>query len=207
MIVTVNSSQYNFKEIELSISNRNQENIFRKNTKRTLSYVLHKALNQPTNRLNKIASAHIERYSRYLDFTLGEFLYTLKENNNLDYLSYLNGYGDKRFCDFKLVSTMSNSKGLYCYIVDQKIQYIGRSKKTFGERIKEYGKITPYNCLIDGQNTNCKINSIINDNSYVKIGLFEMNNSSDSEIEKLEKDLIKYLNKEEGLDLWNKQLN
>jgi hypothetical protein len=34
-----------------------------------------------------------------------------------------------------------------------------------------------------------------------------MNNSSDSEIEKLEKDLIKYLNKEEGLDLWNKQLN
>ena len=207
MIVTVNSSQYNFKEIELSISNRNQENIFRKNTKRTLSYVLHKALNQPTNRLNKIASAHIERYSRYLDFTLGEFLYTLKENNNLDYLSYLNGYGDKRFCDFKLVSTMSNSKGLYCYIVDQKIQYIGRSKKTFGERIKEYGKITPYNCLIDGQNTNCKINSIINDNSYVKIGLFEMNNSTDSEIEKLEKDLIKYLNKEEGLDLWNKQLN
>lgn len=207
MIVTVNSSQYNFKEIELSISNRNQENIFRKNTKRTLSYVLHKALNQPTNRLNKIASAHIEKYSRYLDFTLGEFLYTLKENNNLDYLSYLNGYGDKLFCDFKLVSTMSNSKGLYCYIVDQKIQYIGRSKKTFGERIKEYGKITPYNCLIDGQNTNCKINSIINDNSYVKIGLFEMNNSSDSEIEKLEKDLIKYLNKEEGLDLWNKQLN
>lgn len=207
MIVTVNSSQYNFKEIELSISNRNQENIFRKNTKRTLSYVLHKALNQPTNRLNKIASAHIEKYSRYLDFTLGEFLYTLKENNNLDYLSYLNGYGDKLFCDFKLVSTMSNSKGLYCYIVDQKIQYIGRSKKTFGERIKEYGKITPYNCLIDGQNTNCKINSIINDNSYVKIGLFEMNNSSDSEIEKLEKNLIKYLNKEEGLDLWNKQLN
>lgn len=207
MIVTVNSSQYDFKEIELSISNRNQENIFRKNTKRTLSYVLHKALNQPTNRLNKIASAHIELYSRYLDFSLGEFLHTLKENNNLDYLSYLNGYGDKRYCDFQLVSTMSNSKGLYCYIVDQKIQYIGRSKKTFGERIKEYGKITPYNCLVDGQNTNCKINSLINENSNVKIGLFEMNNSSDSEIEKLEKDLIKYLNKEEGLDLWNTQLN
>jgi hypothetical protein len=207
MIVTINSSQYNFKEIELSISNRNQENIFRKNTKRTLSYVLNKALNQPTNRLNKIASAHLERYSRYLDFTLGEFLYTLKENNNSDYLSYLNGYGDKRYCDLKLVSTMSNSKGLYCYIVDQKIQYIGRSKKTFGERIKEYGKITPYNCLIDGQNTNCKINSKINEISKVNIGLLEMNDSTDREIEELEKKIIRHLNFDLGLDLWNSQIN
>jgi hypothetical protein len=119
----------------------------------------------------------------------------------------LNGYGDKRYCDLKLVSTMSNSKGLYCYIVDQKIQYIGRSKKTFGERIKEYGKITPYNCLIDGQNTNCKINSKINEISKVNIGLLEMNDSTDREIEELEKKIIRHLNFDLGLDLWNSQIN
>ena len=207
MRVLINGLEYFFEEIELLISNRNQENIFRDNTKRTLSYVLNKALNQSKNRLNKIATSHFKQYSEYLDVPLGEFLYLLKANNNNDYLAYLNGFGDKRYCEFNLNSILSNSKGLYCYIVDERIQYIGRSKKTFGERIKEYGKITPYNCLIDGQNTNCKINSIINNHSNVKIGLFEMNDRTNREIEELEKEIIKYLNSISGFDLWNTQFN
>ena len=207
MIIYLNGLEYNFEEFELQVNNRNQENIFSKNSKRSLGYVLKKALNEPKTRLKKIASIHTEKYSKFLNYSLGEFLLYLKENNNSDYLEYLNGYGDKLYCEFKLEPTLAKSKGLYCYIIDNRIQYIGRSKKTFGERIKEYGKITPYNCLIDGQNTNCKINSLINENSNVKIGLFEMNNCSDKEIERLEKDLIKYLNNDKGLDLWNTQLN
>ncbi len=207
MTINLNGLEYNFQEFELRVINRNQENIFSKNSKRSLGYVLNKALIDPKTRLKKIASIHTEKYAMFLNYTLGEFLLYLKENNNPDYLEYLNGYGDKLYCEFKLDPTLSKSKGLYCYIIEEKIQYVGRSKKTFGERIKEYGKITPYNCLIDGQNTNCKINSLINENTNVKIGLFEMNNSSDEEIEKLERDLIKYLNNDEGLELWNTQLN
>ncbi len=207
MRICINGFEYFFEESELIILNRDQENIFRGNVKRTLSYVLNKAISQSKNRLNKIASSNLERYSEYLHLPLGEFLFMLKENENIDYLKYLNGFGDKRYCEFNFDSRLSNSKGLYCYITDERIQYIGRSKKTFGERIKEYGKITPYNCLIDGQNTNCKINAIINNHSNVKIGLFEMNDRTDKEIEDLEKEIIKYLNSDSGFDLWNTQLN
>lgn len=207
MTINLKGLEYNFQEFELRVINRNQENIFSKNSKRSLGYVLNKALIDPKTRLKKIASIHTEKYAMFLNYTLGEFLLYLKENNNPDYLEYLNGYGDKLYCEFKLDTTLSKSKGLYCYIIDEKIQYIGRSKKTFGERIKEYGKITPYNCLIDGQNTNCKINSKINEISKVNIGLLEMNDSTDREIEELEKKIIRHLNFDLGLDLWNSQIN
>lgn len=207
MIINVNGIEYLFEEFELIITNRNQENIFRKNLKRDLNYVLNKALIQPKKKLNRFANIHLEKYADYLNLPLGEFLFDLKINNNNDYKLYLNKFGDKHYCDFKLDSNLLQSKGIYCFIVNERIIYIGRSKKTFEERINEYGKITPYNCLIDGQNTNCKINSKINDLQNVNIGLYQMNNCSNNEIEKIEKKIIKYLKINLGYELWNTQVN
>jgi hypothetical protein len=206
MIIKTKDGDFQFQEIQIKIQKRNIKNIFT-NNKKTLGYKLHKALNNKKDSLYKIAEFQLKKYEQYLDQNFGEFLKQLKENNNDDYKLYLNKYGDLSYCEFKL-NQFTNDKGLYCYIIENRVIYIGRSKKTFKERINEYGRITPYNCLIDGQATNCKVNSKINNlnQEIITMGFLIMNEFSDTEISTLEKKIIKFLN-ENGEDLWNSQLN
>ena len=206
MIIKKNIKNYEFVEFDLIVSNRNQNNIFKNNLK-SLGYRLEKASLNKKDRLHKLSKIHIEKYKLQLSLPLGEFILNLKSNGNPDYKLYLNKYGDKNYCEFS-ISDYESDKGLYCYVINDKITYIGRSKKTFKERFYEYGKITPYNCLIDGQATNCKINSLINDlsDSKIKIGIYIMNEASDKEISLLEKEIIKELINQ-GYSLWNKQVN
>ena len=203
MKIKINDETISFEVIEIEIKNRNQENIFLGN-KKTLEYKLQKAINKPKDRLHKIAKNQKMKYKDYLDVELGKFLMHLKEINNPDFRLYLNKYGDSKYCNYT-ISKFKNDKGIYCYIVDDQIVYVGRSKKTFAERFKDYGKITPYNCLIDGQVTNCNINSKVNNLEKLKAGFYIMNDSSDKEIESLEKRVINSLKGNGGL--WNVQKN
>ncbi|RZJ53277.1 MAG: hypothetical protein EOO44_09065 [Flavobacterium sp.] len=113
---------------------------------------------------------------------------------NKDYRSYLNKYGDSKFCNYKIDSHLKD-KGIYCYIVDEQIMYIGRCRKNFNLRINcDYGNITAYNSLIGGQATNCHINSIINEVSKektVSVGIFSMIDKSNEEIVDTEKLILK----------------
>lgn len=203
MQIIVDNQIVDFDIINLSITNRNQNNIFKNNLKKTLQYRLDKAIKNKEDRLHKLASSLKEKYSLLLNLKLGEFLIKLKNESNDDYKLFLNKYGDNFFCEFKITKHQKD-KGIYCYILNNKIVYIGRSKKTFGERFKDYGKITPYNCLIDGQSTNCNINSKVNKLKSLKVGFHVMNNITDKEIEIFEKKIIKTLIDK---NLWNIQRN
>lgn len=188
MKIKLKNNLVEFEVISLNVFERNIENIFNAN-KKSLKYVLDKAAKNKKNRLNKIAVSHLSKYSDKLNLNLGEFLYQLKKDNNPDYKFYLNKYGDEKYCYFR-IDKFLNDKGIYCYIVDNEIKYVGRCKKTFKERFNEYGKITPYNCLIDGQATNCNINSKINNLDSVMVGIFSMTNNSDEDIIKMEKNIL-----------------
>ena len=190
MELLIENTIINFEIIPVTIIQRDFENIFLDN-KKTLRYSLDKAITDKKNRLNKIASEHLTKYSTLLDLNLGEFLFRLKSESNSDYKLYLNKYGDRRYCIYK-IDQFLNDKGIYCYVVDNKIKYLGRSRKTFKERFNEYGKITAYNCLIDGQATNCHINSIINSIDNVFVGIYKMTNKSDEEIKEMEKRILKH---------------
>ena len=76
---------------------------------------------------------------------------------------FLNKYGDLTYSKFWIDdSCMIVAKGLYLYLLYNKIQYIGRCKDSFRKRINQgYGTIHPKNCFIDGQATNCHINALI----------------------------------------------
>lgn len=189
MTINLNGREINFQTIEIKIIERNIENIFKDNKKK-LSYKLEKAIKNPKDRLYHIAEEQKLKHKNFLDLTLGEFLLKLKSDGNLDYEAYLNKYGDKKYCIYK-IEKFEKDKGIYCYIVENVIVYIGRSKKNFKQRFSEYGKITAYNCLIDGQSTNCNINSKINNLDNVKVGFHLMTHSSDEDIMLLEKVLIK----------------
>ena len=79
--------------------------------------------------------------------------------------------------------------------MDGGIKYIGRCTDNFAKRINNgYGKIHPKNCFVDGQSTNChinsKINSKINDSFVVKVGIIKMDDKTTKEIKTYEKKLL-----------------
>ena len=88
-----------------------------------------------------------DKYKSHLDKKLGDFLKHLKESNDSNYLCFLNKYGDNKFCKFNIYNHL-NDKGIYCYIKNDKIKYIGRCTDNFKKRINHgYGKIHPKNCF------------------------------------------------------------
>jgi GR25 family glycosyltransferase involved in LPS biosynthesis len=201
MRITVKNEVIEFQIIDLEITNRDQENIFIGN-KKTLLYRLNKAILNPKDYLHSIAQQQRDKYPMFHNMNLGEFIFILKSEGNLDYKLYLNKYGDKKYCNYS-IRRFQNDKGIYCYIVEDRIIYVGRSKNTFIRRFKDYGNITPYNCLINGQATNCNINSRVNELDNIKVGFYLMNNSTNEQIEKLEQQIINTLKIE--FDLWNIQ--
>ena len=71
------------------------------------------------------------------------------------------------------------------------VKYIGRCKDSMKKRINQgYGKIHPKNCYLDGQTTNCHINSMITEASN-KVTLWLCEMQILSEIEIIEKELIR----------------
>ena len=184
--INLTNMSLKFEIIPICIINRNIENIFVDN-KKTLLATLKKAISDPKNRLHSLSNEHINKYSEFHNHSLGDFILYLKNSSNSDYKLYLNKYGDSKFCSYKIKNFLKD-KGIYCYIVNDEIKYIGRCKKSFKIRINnDYGKITPYNCLINGQSTNCNINSRINNIYSVRVGIYVMTNKTDCEIMQMEK--------------------
>ena len=134
-----------------------------------------------------------------LNQPLGDFLLGLKRKNNPFYRKFLNQYGDKTYCSFYIDDTENiTAKGLYAYSMDGQIKYIGRCFDNFRKRINQgYGHIHPKNCYIDGQSTNCHLNSLIMP-VRDRILLYICKLSNESHIKILEVKLIQQLNPE-----WN----
>jgi len=124
----------------------------------------------------------------------------------------LHRFGKGPFCNF-IIDDHLKEKGLYCFVVNGKVKYIGKVTRNsnFGKRFNGgYGHISPYNCYKAGNGhpcgrlTNCHINSLINKailaKNVIKIGFLVMNN--DVSISATEKALIMTNNPE-----WNIQFN
>jgi hypothetical protein len=75
-------------------------------------------------------------------------------------------------------------------VVDEKLVYLGRCRDNYDKRInRDYGKIYPKNCFLDGQATNSHLNFLINRyRNEVEFYVYPMND--DTQIKELEKQLI-----------------
>lgn len=195
MIITNGHKELLFTEISLNFNEqRNIQNIFYQKNNKTV----HETLKH--HRYSRISRFIEQKYKSRLSERLGDFLKSLKETDNSDYLYFLNKYGDESYCHFSIDQYLQE-KGLYCFTIDSNIKYIGRCTDSFKKRINYgYGKIYPKNCFIDGQATNCHINALINREKDVKIGIFRMSNSTSQEIKWQEKMILIHNNFE-----WNIQ--
>ncbi|MAS34587.1 MAG: hypothetical protein CL610_11300 [Anaerolineaceae bacterium] len=117
-----------------------------------------------TRRYQHLASQVYDAYKQCLDMQLGDYLLTLKQSGDDFYKRFLNAYGDDTYCWFRIKDHLKD-KGIYSYVIANSALYIGRCTDYFSKRINQgYGQIHPKNCYIDGQSTNCRLNSLINAN-------------------------------------------
>lgn len=182
--IIVDSKVIKFSLISINIEERNIASAFFKKNNKSLKETLeNEKYYAIKNRLEK-------KYKIYGNEPIGNFLKRLKESNNTDYLHFLNRYGDNNFCHFA-ISQFLFDKGIYCFKVGDMVKYVGRCTDSFKKRINQgYGKISPKNCFIDGQATNCHVNSLINQSNGIQLGICVMNDYSNEEIKKLEKSIL-----------------
>lgn len=72
----------------------------------------------------------------------------------------LNKYGTGPFCRFKIPGHLARS-GVYAFVVNGKAQYVGECENLSARFNIGYGNISPRNCFIGGQETNCRINNLV----------------------------------------------
>ena len=184
--------QKNLLEVPLDFENQIYTNVFQKKNK-SLQETLQ------SSRYQKFEAYTKENYSTSLSMMLGDFLYELKLNNDIFYKEFLNKYGDLDYSRFMLSdSSQYNLKGVYFYYIDDELKYIGRCRDSMHKRVNSgYGNISPKNCYIDGQSTNCKVNALVTQKrESVKLKIYPMNDIK--EIEELESQLI-----DELMPEWN----
>lgn len=73
----------------------------------------------------------------------------------------LHKYGKGPFCSFKIPVEYKKKSGVYLLFVNNELKYVGICKDLYYRFNSGYGNISPRNCFIKGQSTNCKINSKI----------------------------------------------
>ena len=174
-----------FESIPLIFEKETYENVFaRKNNKSVAETLDHQ-------RYSKLAQRTQEIYADSLDQPLGFFLLSLKRSNDDFYKQFLNRYGDLEYSRFYLADSRYHLvKGVYAYFRDGELQYVGRCRDTMKKRIDQgYGKIHPKNCYVDGQATNCHLNSRIarsRRDISLRLNIMDVN----AEIERIERMLI-----------------
>ena len=179
--------------IPLHIESLRYVDVFKDKNNKTLEETLE------SSKYKKFTTIIQSSYAKELATPLGEFLYKLKQENDMFYKKFLNKYGDLEYSRFSLSDmTQHNLKGVYFYYVNEELKYIGRCRDSMQKRVNSgYGNISPKNCYIDGQATNCKVNALVTQHKEsVQLKIYPM--ESIKEIEELESRLI-----DELMPEWN----
>lgn len=114
-------------------------------------------------------------------------------------------YGNGPFCQFSPLSQVIGKRGLYVFVVDDKVHYLGRCLDDYGIRMREYGHITSSDCYNNGRPTNCHVNQELNNaftaDKKVAFGIYPMVDDDES-IKTAEKTLLKKM-KSSPQTYWN----
>jgi hypothetical protein len=185
VILINNSERYIFRNYKQLFSEKRRRNIFSEKNNKTLMETL------KNKRYSKFLGKVMKHYKESIDKKLGDFLIELKNNGDVFYKNFLNKYGDAIYVEFKIVDNfIYNSRGLYLYVNNNILKYIGKTNDSISKRINNgYGKIYKKDCYIDDQSTNCHVNSLIAKNiNGIKFYFLELKDSET--IYNLEWDII-----------------
>jgi len=95
--------------------------------------------------------------------------------------------GDGAFCKFTIEA--GNWSGVYLWVVNNEIIYIGETENLHKRYNAGFGQISPRNCFQGGQSTNCKMNKVVLDKSekgqFIDLYFLETQNYKQVELELL----------------------
>lgn len=174
-----------FHQVQLTFEPGTKTDLFALKNNKTLEATLR------TPRYHSLAAMVHAIYFESIQKPLGTFLLERKQAGDMVYKRFLNRYGDETYSRFSIQDAIwLHRKGLYCYKAGEVMVYIGQSQDSFGKRINQgYGNISPKNCYLDGQATNCHLNSLITCcKEEVRLFLYQLNDLA--AIDMLEKHLI-----------------
>lgn len=104
-----------------------------------------------------------------------------KRFKNVKNYPYLAGIDDStKFCHFK--ANLPKESGVYLWVVNKEIIYIGEAKDLKSRFNSGYGNISPRNCFKGGQSTNVKMNQVALSH-YEKIKIYFIKIDRHKEIE------------------------
>jgi len=125
----------------------------------------------PDNLINRISNNKVRRIGGY-DFRYicniepereinGKVLAFMPQSRfeNENHVA-LNKYGKGPFCKFKIPRNLE-FPGVYALMEESDLKYIGECVELSASYNMGYGNISPRNCFIGGQETNCRINNLI----------------------------------------------
>ena len=72
----------------------------------------------------------------------------------------IHSYGNGPFCRFGIPNFLHKT-GIYVILLDEKPKYVGECDDLAKRWNMGYGNISPRNCFMGGQPTNCRINNLI----------------------------------------------
>lgn len=72
----------------------------------------------------------------------------------------LHKYGHGPFCKFSIPSDRRQA-GVYLIVVETVVKYVGECENLSSRYNAGYGNISPRNCFVRGQETNCRVNNLI----------------------------------------------
>jgi hypothetical protein len=73
----------------------------------------------------------------------------------------LNRYGAGPFCKFKIPGGRYQTSGVYVLTIDGEVRYVGECANLWARFNAGYGNISPKNCFKHGQETNCRLNNLV----------------------------------------------
>jgi hypothetical protein len=77
--------------------------------------------------------------------------------------TFVHKYGWGPFCSFSIPNTWSGKSCVYVLCSGNQIKYIGETEDLANRFNQGYGTISPRNCFDGGQETNCRVNTLIRD--------------------------------------------
>jgi hypothetical protein len=210
--VVINNTTYTFNEVPLQFKVKEGETLSQRvktepwrnfKTSKTVRYYFNHS--NPNNKI-RVALRNINDRTpisqQQMDQNLGTFIAYLKQNNRASEL--LHDYGDREYINFDATTQVTNTKGLYLWVVANTIKYVGKATQSNGlrGRLSEYKGVTAYMCSIDGNSQTCRtnyllrlavengtINNVSDLNNYVRWFVLPLSNGN---IGVLEDEMIKY---------------
>ena len=102
-----------------------------------------------------------ERYRMYLDLPIGPVLFELRNRKDPLCNQFLNPFGDRNFCRFKVAeSPAAASCGLYMIVIGNEVLAASGTILPFCELVDRMGNIEPHTCYLDGDPDRCRINAL-----------------------------------------------